>query len=265
MIELDHVSAGYDGTDIVRDVSLALPKGELTALIGPNGSGKSTLLKAMAGLLPASGGILYDGVPLCSLKREERAKLVSFLPQQRDVPDIRARTLVEHGRYPHLGFSKKLGEKDRVLVDRAVALTHTEGLMEHPMAALSGGERQRVYLAMLLAQDCGYLLLDEPLTYLDIGAQLETLSLIRELRALGKTVVMAIHDLPQAFSFADSVCLLQRGEAVCFGPPDDPAWPERAGAVFGVRIAASGGDGLFSYTLAGIRGAGMDGKESHNG
>ncbi len=250
MIELKRICAGYDGVDIIRRISVCVAEGKLTALIGPNGSGKSTLLRVMAGLLPAQGTISYDGIPLCQLHREERAKLVSFMPQQRDVPDISARTLVEHGRYPHLGFSKKPGEKDNAFVERAIELTHTGGLMHKKLAALSGGERQRVYLAMLLAQDCKYLLLDEPLTYLDIHAQLEMLSLIRELRDLGKTIVMAIHDLPQAFTFADCVCLLSDGQLLRVGAPEDSGWPADTEAAFSVRVTPCESGGLFAYGLS---------------
>ena len=153
MIELQHVSAGYGAQDVVRDVSFAAPNGQLTALIGPNGSGKTTLLRAMTRTLPCrSGNILLDGRSIASYGRKEFARTAAFMPQSRPVPGITVRTLVAHGRFPYLGFSRRMTAQDTAAVEQAMRRTGTLDWANRDVRALSGGERQRVYLAMALAQ-----------------------------------------------------------------------------------------------------------------
>ncbi len=251
MIRLHHVSAGYGGADKLHDLSFAIPDHGFVALIGPNGCGKSTLLRVLAGLLPHRGEMDYHGVPFSSMPRNLRARRISFLPQTRNIPDIPARTLIEYGRYPHLGFSKRLSPGDDAAVERAIALSGVSFLLDRPVSSLSGGERQRVYLAMLLAQDCETLLLDEPTTFLDIHAQLEVLEAIRAMRTGGKTIVAALHDIPQAFSYAQTVCILRDGRLQYAGCPQDPAAARAVEEVFGVGIRRCGFEGgaLMEYML----------------
>lgn len=249
MLFLDRVTAGYSGHTVLRDISLHLPRGSFTALVGKNGCGKSTLLRVMAGLIPASGSLTLDGCPLTSLPRQERARRIALLPQSRDIPPINARTLVEHGRYPHLGFGKRLRETDRMAVETAARDAGIVHLLDRPLSDLSGGERQRVYLAMLLAQDADLLLLDEPTTYLDITGQQEVMSTVAAMHRAGKTVVAALHDLPQAFSCADRVCILREGGILFDGSPDAPAAAEAVRAVFGAGIkkAPPESDAMYDY------------------
>lgn len=153
MIELQHVSAGYGAQDVVRDVSFAAPNGQLTALIGPNGSGKTTLLRAMTRTLPCrSGNILLDDRSIASYGRKEFARTAAFMPQSRPVPGITVRALVAHGRFPYLGFSRRMTAQDTAAVEQAMRRTGTLDWANRDVRALSGGERQRVYLAMALAQ-----------------------------------------------------------------------------------------------------------------
>lgn len=153
MIELQHVSAGYGAQDVVRDVSFAAPNGQLTALIGPNGSGKTTLLRAMTRTLPCrSGNILLDDRSIASYGRKEFARTAAFMPQSRPVPGITVRALVAHGRFPYLGFSRRMTAQDTAAVEQAMHRTGTLDWANRDVRALSGGERQRVYLAMALAQ-----------------------------------------------------------------------------------------------------------------
>ena len=149
MIELQHVSAGYGAQDVVRDVSFAAPNGQLTALIGPNGSGKTTLLRAMTRTLPCrSGNILLDDRSIASYGRKEFARTAAFMPQSRPVPGITVRALVAHGRFPYLGFSRRMTAQDTAAVEQAMRRTGTLDWANRDVRALSGGERQRVYLAM---------------------------------------------------------------------------------------------------------------------
>ena len=248
MIELCHVTAGYPGRPVLEDVNLTFQAGKITALIGPNGCGKTTLLRAACGLLPLAGGqVLYGGKDLRRFGRKEFARLVSILPQTRDVPSIRAEQLVAHGRYPHLSFGRDLTQADREKIAWAMEVTGTTALKDKELSQLSGGERQRVYLAMTLSQDTDILFLDEPTTYLDIGQKYEMLELIAQVNAMGKTVVMVLHDLPLAFSYSHQVVVLEKGRLAAQGPAAQVFASGVPARVFGVKSQALEVDGCQEY------------------
>ncbi len=236
MLELRGIAAGYGGTPVLREVSFTVPKGSLTALIGPNGCGKTTLLRAAARQLPLlAGEILLDGRPVSSYGRTEFARKASFMPQVRSVPAITAGALVAHGRFPHLGFSRRLRPEDRAAVQAAMEATGVADWANRDLRALSGGERQRVYLAMALAQDTDLILLDEPTTYLDPGRQFELLDLIASLPGRGKTVVMVLHDLSHALRYSTQLLLLEQGRLVQRGTPEELYAGGQLDRVFGIR------------------------------
>ena len=221
MLELRDVTAGYGGTPVLRNVTFSVPAGSLTALIGPNGCGKTTLLRAAARQLPLSGGgILLDGRPISAYGRTEFARKAAFMPQVRSVPAITVGALVSHGRFPHLGFSRRLRPEDRDAVQAAMEATGVVEWAHRDLRSLSGGERQRVYLAMALAQGTDLILLDEPTTYLDPGRQFELLDLIASLPGRGKTVFMVLHDLAHALRYSDRLVLLEQGRLVQQGTPE---------------------------------------------
>ena len=236
MLELRGIAAGYGGTPVLREVSFTVPKGSLTALIGPNGCGKTTLLRAAARQLPLlAGEILLDGRPVSSYGRTEFARKAAFMPQVRSVPAITAGALVAHGRFPHLGFSRRLRPEDRAAVQAAMEATGVADWDNRDLRALSGGERQRVYLAMALAQDTDLILLDEPTTYLDPGRQFELLDLIASLPGRGKTVVMVLHDLSHALRYSTQLLLLEQGRLVQRGTPEELYAGGQLDRVFGIR------------------------------
>lgn len=248
MIELKDVTAGYPGHRVLEKLSLTLEPGKITSLIGPNGCGKTTLLRAACGLLPLMGGqVLYNGKDLRQFGRKEFARLVSVLPQTRDVPSIRAGQLVAHGRYPHLAFGRNLTEQDREKIRWAMEVTDTLSLGDKELSQLSGGERQRVYLAMTLCQDTEVLFLDEPTTYLDIGQKYEMLDLVRQVNLLGKTVVMVLHDLPLAFSYSHQVVVLEQGRIVAQGSAGQVFDSGVPAQVFGVDSQTLTADGHREY------------------
>ena len=236
MLELRGITAGYGGTPVLREVSFTVPKGSLTALIGPNGCGKTTLLRAAARQLPLlAGEILLDGRPVSSYGRTEFARKAAFMPQVRSVPAITAGALVAHGRFPHLGFSRRLRLEDRAAVQAAMEATGVADWANRDLRALSGGERQRVYLAMALAQDTDLILLDEPTTYLDPGRQFELLDLIASLPGRSKTVVMVLHDLSHALRYSTQLLLLEQGRLVQRGTPEELYAGGQLDRVFGIR------------------------------
>lgn len=211
MLEFRNVSVSCGRTPILNSVSVSFPKGCITTMIGPNGCGKTTLLQCLNGASTVtSGAVFLDGEDYLQLSLRERARRVSFLPQTRTViPSIPARMLVEHGRFPYLGFSRKKTEKDVRIVEDAMNFTHTLPFAGQSVDTLSGGIRQRVFFAMTLAQDCDYIVLDEPTTYLDPNGQNDFLDMIRELKAQGKTIILTLHDLNHALQVSDRLIVMK--------------------------------------------------------
>jgi len=256
MIEVTNLQAGYDGFDADHRIFLNIEKavfeeGKITGIVGLNGSGKSTLLKSVLGMTSVSGGfILIDGRKIKSLRSKGRAREVAYLPQSYAAPNMDVFTLVSHGRFPYLGFSKVLGQKDLQLVERALRLTDLWDLREKNLSEISGGQRQRAYLAMAIAQDTKYLLLDEAAASLDIKHQLEVLEVLKKLAAEGRGIVITSHDLPQSFSVCDKIYLMENGTVVVEGTPEEVAADEKLAEVMGAGLKKNADEAaLYEYQL----------------
>lgn len=235
MIELKDVSFGYGKAPAVRHLSCRVENGQVTALIGPNGAGKTTTLRLMAGILrPDSGEALVDETPVGLYKPKALARQLAFLPQSRPVPAISVRSLVGLGRFAH-------GKNDERAVENAIRQAGLEQLAERDVRSLSGGQRQMAYLAMLLAQGSPNVLLDEPLTHLDIGCQLDVIDLIRQMKESGKCVAVVAHDLSLLPSLCDRVILLSGGEKVFDGPTAECLSGKQLEEAFQVRIVEKKG------------------------
>ena len=247
MFEFQGVTTGYGQEDVLHEVTFTVPDGSVTTLLGPNGCGKTTLLRAAAGQLPLrAGSIRLYGKALESYDRKELARTVAFMPQVRSVPAITVGALIAHGRFPYLGFSRRMRGEDREAVQRAMAAVGVEAWAQRDLRALSGGERQRVYIAMALAQDTRVIILDEPTTYLDPGRQFELLELISSLNRRGKTVVMVLHDLAHALRYSSQILLLNRGRAVLCASPEELFLSGQLERVFGVSVHKVGRDYYFT-------------------
>lgn len=237
MMELCHITAGYGGPPVLRDVSLAFEPGKVTVLAGPNGCGKSTLLRVAARLMaPERGEVRIEGQDVSRLSAKQFARLAALLPQSRPLPGITAGSLVLHGRFPYLGYPRRYGPADRAAARSAMERAGVLELAERNVARLSGGQRQKVYLAMALAQDTPVLLLDEPTTFLDIGCQLELARLMRETAAEGKAVVMVLHDLNLALGCAHRVAVMEEGRLRAWGTPAEIYAGGALEEVFGVKV-----------------------------
>ena len=237
MLEIRNLTVGYTGRPVLQDVGLTIPDGKVTVLLGPNGCGKSTLLKALCGILPPKGGeVVLDGQNLLQLPRRTLAQKVAYLAQSRQVPDITAQRLVLHGRFPYLGYPRRYRKEDFDIARRAMEQMGVWELADTPLEKLSGGQRQKVYIAMALAQDTPAVLLDEPTTYLDITHQMQLMEHARALAGQGKTVLMVIHDLPNAFQTGDRLVLLNSGSVAAEGTPEELFASGKADDIFRVKL-----------------------------
>ena len=248
MIELSHVSAGYGSKLVVEDISLELKSGQVLSLLGPNGSGKSTLLRTIAGLHPLSGGqILVDGTPAKSLTRRQMAQKITYMPQSRTIPNITARKMVLHGRFPYLSYPRRYRKEDYDAARRAMERADAWELADSPVQSLSGGQRQKVYLAMAMAQETQTILMDEPTTYLDIQHQLNLMTVSQQLAQQGAAVVLVLHDLCLALRFSDCCVLLQEGRMVQQGSPEEVFQSGALDKVFHARLCRVQTEGGWRY------------------
>ncbi|AHG45913.1 histidinol-phosphatase [Rhizobium leguminosarum bv. trifolii CB782] len=233
-IRIDKVSFAAGDTVIVNGVSLAVEKGKVLGLLGPNGSGKSSLLRLICRLRKARSGVIRLGEDdISSLSRADLARRVAFVEQQSATDtQLTVRDVVRLGRTPHRGLLSSWGAADDAAVEEALLRVGMRERAGQLWQTLSGGERQRVHIARSLAQAPSELLLDEPTNHLDIQHQLDILSLISK---LGITSVVALHDLNLAAMFCDSLAVLEKGEVVASGAPEDVLTEDMIGRVFGVR------------------------------
>ncbi|TYZ21410.1 ABC transporter ATP-binding protein [Selenomonas ruminis] len=224
---------------ILHDLSVKFPSGKRTAVIGPNGAGKSTLLRTAAGLNSNyCGTVRLGGTDIRTISRRAMAKKLAILPQGATVPaDTTVRQLVDYGRFPYRSwFRPGNAQKDREAVEWAMGVTKVEQFANRQVQTLSGGERQRAFLAMALAQQPEFLLLDEPTTYLDIAHQLEVMEIVTHIKEqYGMTVVMVLHDINHALQYADEIAVLTDHKVIAQGAPRDILTVDMLAKVFHVK------------------------------
>lgn len=203
VIQTQGLTVRYGPTVALDDVSVEIPRGALVGVLGPNGSGKSSLLKALVGAIPATGVV--------EVHRTDAAS-VAYVPQQSAVDldfPVTVQDVVEQGRYPHLGLFRRFGATDRTEVAKALARTDLTDLAGRQIGELSGGQRQRAFVARALAQGAQTLLLDEPFAGVDATTETSIITVLRELRDSGATVVVVHHDLNSAPTYFDYLILLR--------------------------------------------------------
>ena len=222
MVKVKNVFKRYNGKNVVEDVSVKIEKGKITSFIGPNGAGKSTLISMISRLIAKDGGDIYiDDREIGQSKSNDLAKKISILKQSNHINlRLTARELVTFGRFPY--SQGRLSQEDWKYVDEAIAYMGLEDIQHKYLDQLSGGQRQRAYIAMVIAQDTEYILLDEPLNNLDMKHSVQIMKTLRRLvDELGKTIIIVIHDINFASVYSDYIVALKDGKIVKEGTTDE--------------------------------------------
>lgn len=237
MISVDSVVKTYSSEVKIGPLDLQIPSGGITSLVGPNGAGKSTLLTMIGRLLGMDEGqIAVADMDIATTASKDLAKIVSILRQENHfVTRLTVRQLVGFGRFP---YSKgRLTRADEDVISTAIDFLDLADLEGRYLDELSGGQRQRAYVAMVLAQDTEYVLLDEPLNNLDMQHSVQMMQhLRRAANELGRTIVIVLHDINFASHYSDRICALEDGRVVEFGSPEEIMRSEVLSRVFHTPI-----------------------------
>ena len=208
MLEVKNLYSGYDGRDILKDISFKVKNGENLCIVGPNGCGKSTLLKSIANLLEHRGSVIIDGKEVSSMDKKSFARKIGLMSQITQIYfPYTIYDTVSLGRYAYSkGALSKLSKEDDRIILESIEKVGLLDIKDKMITELSGGQIQRVFLARVFAQDPDIILLDEPTTYLDIFHQIEVLDLVKKLNEEYKmTIVMVLHDINQAIKYSDNI------------------------------------------------------------
>ena len=238
LFQIENLVVDVPGRRLLNGITLDLPAGRVTALIGHNGSGKSTLLKVLARQVPAAGRVMFEGRALTDWRARDHARRLAFLPQTTPPAEgMTVRELVALGRYPWHGALGRFGPQDEAAVTRAMHECGVERFADRLVDTLSGGERQRVWLAMMVAQEAGTLLLDEPISALDIAHAVEVLALVQRMcHEQGRSAVIVLHEVNMAARFCDHIVALKGGRLVMQGGPADLIRPDALHDIYGLPM-----------------------------
>lgn len=212
----------YGSKNVVNEVSFEVPRGRVLSLIGPNGAGKSTVMGMISRLIAKDAGLIkFEDKDLSKWKGRELSKKLAILTQHNNIQmKLTVRELVAFGRFPYSG--SRLTAEDKEMVDKAIAYMELEAFEDHYIDELSGGQRQRAYIAMVIAQDTEYVLLDEPTNNLDIYHASNLMRIVRRLcDELGKTVILVLHEINYAAFYSDYICAFVDGKVAKFGTVDE--------------------------------------------
>ncbi len=225
----------YDGKTVVDSVSFKIHKGKVTSLIGPNGAGKSTVMGMISRLIAKDDGVIhFEEKDLAKWKSKELAKRLAILTQHNNVQmKLTVRELVSFGRFPYSG--SHLTREDNEMIDKAIAYMELEEFEDQFIDELSGGQRQRAYIAMVIAQDTEYVLLDEPTNNLDIYHASNMMKIARKLcDELGKTVILVLHEINYAAFYSDYICAFVDGKIAKYGTVKEVMTKETLGQIYNV-------------------------------
>ena len=236
-MKIKKLSKSYDGKSVVDEVSFEIQKGKVTSFIGPNGAGKSTVMNMISRLIARdSGMVALDGKNIEQWKSKELSKRLAILTQSNHIQmKLSVRELVAFGRFPHSGG--RLTQEDIEMIDKAISYMELEAFQDAFIDELSGGQRQRAYIAMVIAQDTEYILLDEPSNNLDIYHATNLMKLVRRLcDELDKTVIMVLHEINYASFYSDYICAFKDGKVAKYGTVKEVITNEVLSKIYQVEL-----------------------------
>ena len=216
------LTKSYDGKTVVNGVSFQIPKGKVTSFIGPNGAGKSTVMGMIARLIARDEGLVdFDGKDIAKWKNKELSKRLAILTQSNHIQmKLTVGELVAFGRFPYSG--NHATAEDQKMIDQAIHYMELDDFQDQFIDELSGGQRQRAYIAMVIAQDTEYVLLDEPTNNLDIYHATNMMKIVRRLcDELGKTMILVLHEINYAAFYSDYICAFADGRVMKFGTVEE--------------------------------------------
>lgn len=234
-MQVTELTKSYDGKTVVDSVSFEIPKGKVTSFIGPNGAGKSTVMGMISRLVARDSGIIdFAGVDIGKWKSKELAKRLAILTQTNNIQmKLTVRELVAFGRFPYSGG--RITAEDKEAIDRALDYMELREFEDQFIDELSGGQRQRAYIAMVIAQDTEYILLDEPTNNLDIYHASNMMKIVRRLcDELGKTVILVLHEINYAAFYSDYICAFKDGKISKFGTVQEVMTRETLSEIYNV-------------------------------
>lgn len=234
-MHVENLTKAYDGKIVVDGVNFEIPKGKVLSLIGPNGAGKSTVMGIISRLIASDSGLVdFDGTAIHKWKSKGLSKRLSILTQTNSIQmKLTVRELVNFGRFPHSG--SHLTAADQNMVDKAIEYMELNDFQDQFIDELSGGQRQRAYIAMVIAQDTEYVLLDEPTNNLDIYHATNMMKILRRLcDELGKTVILVLHEINYAAFYSDYICAFVDGKIAKFGTVGEVMTKENLSQIYHV-------------------------------
>lgn len=232
---IEKLTKKYDGKAVVDEVSFEIPKGNVISMIGPNGAGKSTVMGVISRLVARDGGnVDFEGTDISKWKSKELSKRLAILTQSNNIQmKLTVAELVAFGRFPYSGG--RLTEEDEEIVNKAISYMELEELRDRFIDELSGGQRQRAYIAMVIAQDTEYVLLDEPTNNLDIYHATNMMKIVRRLcDELHKTVILVLHEINYAAFYSDYICAFKDGKIAKFGTVQEVMTKETLSRIYDV-------------------------------
>lgn len=234
-MNIQELTKTYDGKTVVDSVSFEIPKGKVLSLIGPNGAGKSTVMGMISRLIARDEGLVnFHGKDIGKWKSRELSKKLAILTQSNQIQmKLTVQELVAFGRFPYSG--NRITKEDQKIIDQAIAYMELEDMRDRFIDELSGGQRQRAMIAMVIAQDTDYVLLDEPTNNLDIYHAANMMKIVRRLcDELGKTVVLVLHEINYAAFYSDYICAFVDGRIAKFGTVEEVMTKENLSAIYQV-------------------------------
>lgn len=232
---IKNISKAYNEKKVLDNISFEIPQGKVVSFIGPNGAGKSTVMGIISRLLKKDGGeIIFQGKELSQWKSRDLAKKLSILTQSNNIQmELTVKELVTFGRFPYSG--SRITKEDDEIIQQAISYMELEEFQDRFIDELSGGQRQRAYIAMVIAQDTDYILLDEPTNNLDIYHSTNMMKIVRRLcDELGKTMILVLHEINFAAFYSDYICAFKDGKIAAYGTVEEVMTKENLSSIYNV-------------------------------